>query len=88
MPDEQSKRGVWPTIFAGVVLLAVIYGMAYRYSLHHFEMALEDIVAAQRTPVPVVRQPKYSYPGLEGVFAPAHWVDRTLIRPRYWTRDP
>ena len=85
--SEPRRRSAWPTIFAGVVLLAIAYGGAYRFSLDTFAMALGDIRAMQKVVVPDKRQPEYVHPAFSVSFAPANWVDRTLIRPQYWRRN-
>ena len=56
MPTDLSKRSVWPTIFARVVVFAVAYGTAYgllvqrRQWLPMHDPATGDYLAAEISP--------------------------------------
>ncbi len=86
MNTDQSKRGVWPTIFAGTMLLATCYGTAYWWLVRGRIQDGWDFVGGSPHP-PATLAPDYPYDWLVPLFAPAHLIDRYFIRREYWNGD-
>lgn len=79
MPTDPPKRSVWPTMFVGMVLLAVAYGAAYLSLMKPVPIIWRD--------GPAGAYPQYPVDSLKKLFAPAEWLDRK-IRRQFWESTP
>src|SRR5690606_79131 len=82
MATDQPKRSVWPTIFAGVVLLAAVYGATYWWLMEPVRYA--ESVAPDSEWARVFLGPSYAHSSLEILFRPAFWLDKNVVRPDFW----
>ena len=81
MPTDDRRWSVWPTIFAGVVLLILFAGA---YGVTYWMVVKRVLRDEQSFMLPAELDAGYPHKALRPFFAPAHWIDRLAVRPKMW----
>ena len=85
----RPRRRFWLKLAAGLLFAVVAYGGAYSAMVVAARGSVFGWSATLPPAVPVYLHLFTLYGDeLRPFFAPAHWVDRTLLRPEFWGEWP